>query len=478
MSTILLVDDEPKILRVLERALQADGHEVITAAAGREAQHLLAARFFDVVVADNMLPDLTGLDLLRELAATAGTDRPQVVMMTAYATIESAIEAMRLGAFDYLQKPFEVDELLVVVRRAAEHGRLRLQHRYLLSERDEDFAHYGFIGRTPRILELLREVELVAASRSTVLITGETGTGKELLARALHDRSAQRAMPLVKVNCAAIPDTLLESELFGHVRGAFTGAVTSKKGKFALADGSTIFLDEIATMNPALQAKLLRVLSESQVLPLGAREPRTVDIRVVSASHRPLAELVQSGQFRQDLLYRLNAAELHLPPLRQRRDLGGMMDRMLVDLGSQHSLGSAARAMLLAHPWPGNLRELNNVLRYAVALCGDGPQAGAAAWECVIEPAHLPDSLQAADVLDAGPSLLPMDSAAGLDAAGGAGGRCQPGTVVELEQLLAQCHGNVSEVARRLGVSRSTVHRRIQRLQLGVRCARWSKRPS
>ncbi len=375
MSTILLVDDEPKILRVLERALQADGHEVITAAAGREAQHLLAARFFDVVVADNMLPDLTGLDLLRELAATAGTDRPQVVMMTAYATIESAIEAMRLGAFDYLQKPFEVDELLVVVRRAAEHGRLRLQHRYLLSERDEDFAHYGFIGRTPRILELLREVELVAASRSTVLITGETGTGKELLARALHDRSAQRAMPLVKVNCAAIPDTLLETELFGHVRGAFTGAVTSKKGKFALADGSTIFLDEIATMNPALQAKLLRVLQEREFEPLGAERSSKVDVRVVAATNRNLRQMVAEGRFLDDLFYRLNVIPLAIPPLRERREDIPLLVEHFVRKHAHRAgkrvdgLDEGVLERLVAHDWPGNVRELENTIERAVVLC-------------------------------------------------------------------------------------------------------------
>ncbi len=334
-------------------------------------------------------------------------------------------------------------------------------------------------GQDPHMAQNVERALRVLDKGLDVLLLGESGTGKELFARAMHEASARAGAAFVALNCAAIPESLLESELFGYLPGAWTGGASKgRQGLVEAAHRGTLFLDEIGDMPLALQAKLLRVLSESQVLPLGAREPRTVDIRVVSASHRPLAELVQSGQFRQDLLYRLNAAELQLPPLRQRRDLGGMMDRMLADLGSQYSLGEAARAMLLAHPWPGNLRELNNVLRYAVALCGDGPQAGAEAWECVIEPVHLPDSLQAVDVLDAGPSVLQMGSAAALDEAGGAGGRFQPGGAVELEQLLAQCHGNVSEVARQLGVSRSTVHRRIQRLQLGVRCARWSKRPS
>ena len=196
------------------------------------------------------MPELTGLDLIRELTAAATeAERPQVLMMTAHATVESAIEAMKLGALDYLQKPFEVDELLVVVNRALEHQRLRTQHRYLISERDAEFNHYGIVGRSRRMQEVIETAKVVAQSKSTVLITGETGTGKEMVARAIHYHSAQREMPLIKVNCAAIPETLLESELFGHVRGAFTGATTSKKGKFALADGGTIFLDEIGTMS-------------------------------------------------------------------------------------------------------------------------------------------------------------------------------------------------------------------------------------
>ena len=272
-ASILLVDDEEGILKTLGRALREEGHEVLAVTRAREAERLLAARSFDLLVVDNRMPERSGLELIRDLAAsTAEGERPSIVMMTAHATVESAIEAMKLGAFDYLQKPFEVDELLVVARRALEHQRLRTQHSYLLSERDEEFNHYGIVGRSRAIQDLIRKLELVAQSKSTVLVTGETGTGKELAARAIHDRSAQRDMPLIKVNCAAIPETLLESELFGHVKGAFTGAVSSKKGKFVLADGGTIFLDEIGTMSPALQAKLLRVLQEREVEPLGAEQ--------------------------------------------------------------------------------------------------------------------------------------------------------------------------------------------------------------
>src|SRR3954462_5896345 len=232
-GSILLVDDETKILNALTSALRGEGHEVVATASAREAQRLLGQRLFDVLVVDNLMPELSGLDLIRELNAGGNAaELPQIVIMTAHATVESAIEAMKLGAFDYLQKPFEIDELLVVVRRALDHERLRVEYRYLVSERDEHFDHYGIIGRSRAMEEVIRRAELVAETKSTVLITGETGTGKELVARAIHDRSAQRDMPLIKVNCAAIPETLLESELFGHVRGAFTGATTTKKGKF------------------------------------------------------------------------------------------------------------------------------------------------------------------------------------------------------------------------------------------------------
>src|SRR4029079_3066515 len=232
-GTILLVDDEEKILKALGRALRDAGHAVVETTSPRDAQNVLPERSFDLLVVDNVMPQLSGLDLIREyVSATAENERSQILMMTAHATVESAIEAMKLGALDYLQKPFEIDELLVVVRRALDHQRLRTEYRYLVSERYEQFDHYGIIGRSKSMEEVIDRAELVAQTKSTVLITGETGTGKELVARAIHDRSAQRDMPLIKVNCAAIPETLLESELFGHVRGAFTGATTSKKGKF------------------------------------------------------------------------------------------------------------------------------------------------------------------------------------------------------------------------------------------------------
>jgi DNA-binding NtrC family response regulator len=373
-GSILLVDDEAKILRTLGNALAAEGHEVTTAPGGRDAERLLAERMFDVLVIDNLMPDVGGLEIIRDLARTPAGERPQIVMMTAYATVESAIEAMKLGAFDYLQKPFEVDELLVTVGRALEHHRLRTEHRYLVDERHEEFNHYGIVGRSHGMQEVLRTARLVAQSRSTVLITGETGTGKEMVARAIHHFSAQRDKPLIKVNCAAIPETLLESELFGHVRGAFTGAATSKKGRFALADGGSIFLDEIGTMGVALQAKLLRVLQEREFEPLGSERTQTVDVRVIAATNRDLRQMVADGRFQQDLYYRLNVIPIHLPPLRERREDIPVLIEHFVARHAQRA-GKRIDAMdsgivedLTRADWPGNVRELENTIERAVVL--------------------------------------------------------------------------------------------------------------
>jgi two-component system response regulator AtoC len=373
-GSILLVDDEERIAKSLGRALREDGHDVTTAGSAEEARRLLAARGFDLLVVDNRMPGVSGLELIRELGEAPEPERPAMVMMTAHATVASAIEAMKLGALDYLQKPFEVEELLVVARRALELQRLRRQHRYLLQERDEEFDHYGIVGGSPAIRELMRTLERVARSRSTVLITGETGTGKELAARAIHARSAEREMPLVRVNCAAIPETLIESELFGHVRGAFTGATASKRGKFALADGGTIFLDEIGRLPLDVQAKLLRVLQEREVEPLGASGPQPIDVRVVAATNRDLGRLVAEGRFQEDLFYRLNVIPVVLPPLRERREDVALLAEHFARKHAQRlgreapSLAPEALERLRSYPWPGNVRELENAIERAVVL--------------------------------------------------------------------------------------------------------------
>ncbi|HTM25466.1 MAG TPA: sigma-54 dependent transcriptional regulator [Vicinamibacterales bacterium] len=374
-GSILLVDDEAKIRNALAQALREDGHEVVAIGSPREAQRLLARGTFDVLIVDNLMPELTGLDLIRELVSTtADADRPQILLMTAHATIESAIEAMKLGALDYLQKPFEIDELLVVVHRALDHQRLRTQHGYLLSERDEEFNQYGIVGRSRPIQDVIRTAQMVAKSKSTVLVTGETGTGKEMVARAIHFHSPQREMPLVKVNCAAIPENLLESELFGHVRGAFTGALSNKKGKFALADGGTIFLDEIGTLTTPLQAKLLRVLQEREFEPLGSERSQKVDVRVIAATNRDLRQMVSDGRFQEDLYYRLNVIPVHIPPLRERReDIPLLVDHFI----RKHAQRAGKRIegmepgvleALQSADWPGNVRELENTVERAVVL--------------------------------------------------------------------------------------------------------------
>ena len=398
-GSILLVDDEERLLRTLGQALREDGHEVVTTADPREARRLLGQRLFDVIVVDNLMPELTGLDLIRELSATPATERPQAVMMTAHATIEGAIEAMKLGAFDYLQKPFEIDELLVVVNRALDHQRLRTEHRYLISERDAEFNHYGIVGRSRRMQDVIRTAEVVAQSKSTILITGETGTGKEMVARAIHYHSAQREMPLIKVNCAAIPETLLESELFGHVRGAFTGATQSKRGKFALADGGTIFLDEIGTMTTTLQAKVLRAIQEREFEPLGSERTQRVDLRVIAATNRDLRQMVSDGRFLEDLYYRLNVIPISIPPLRERReDLPVLVEHFIAKHAQRagkriEGIAPGVMQTLQSFDWPGNVRELENTIERAVVLS--------------LTPIIGPDVVRILDVSSAPPPGLP-----------------------------------------------------------------------
>ena len=374
-GSILLADDEEKILKTLGRALRDDGHEVVTASNARDASRLLSERSFDLLVIDFLMPDRTGLDVIRDLAANSPeAERPAVVMMTAHGSIESAVEAMKLGARDYLQKPFEVEELLVLARRSLEDQRARTGLRYLLSERDAEFNHYGMIGRSRTVLDVIARAELVAESKSTVLVTGETGTGKELVARAIHARSAQRNMPMIKVNCAAIPETLLESELFGHVRGAFTGATFTKKGRFALAEGGTIFLDEIGTIALTVQAKLLRVLQDREFEPLGAERTQKVDLRVIAATNRDLRLMVADGRFLEDLYYRLNVIPIEMPPLRDRpEDIPLLVEhfvRRFAERTGKKIDGVDDKVMLelTRYEWPGNVRELENTIERAVVL--------------------------------------------------------------------------------------------------------------
>jgi two-component system, NtrC family, response regulator AtoC len=294
--------------------------------------------------------------------------------MTAHGSTQIVREAFKLGIEDFLEKPFEVEELLALARRAVKSQRLRTQKQYLLSERDAEFNQYGIVGRSRSMQDVIQRAELVANTKSTVLIIGETGTGKEMVARLIHHRSAQRDMPLIKVNCAAIPDTLLESELFGHVRGAFTGATMTKRGKFALADGGSIFLDEIGTLSTAVQAKLLRVLQEREFEPLGAERTQRVEVRVVAATNRDLKQMVTEAKFQEDLYYRLNVIPIEIPPLRDRREDIPMLIEHFVEKHRQRSgkrIDRVERGVVEAlshYDWPGNVRELENTIERAVVL--------------------------------------------------------------------------------------------------------------
>jgi len=374
-GSILLADDEEKILKRLGRALRDEGHEVVEASSGREAQRHLSERQFDLVVVDNVMPGVSGLDLIREVSSTLPeSERPQMVMMTAHGSTQIVREAFKLGVEDFLEKPFEVDELLALARRAVRSQRLQTEKQYLISERDAEFNHYGIVGRSRTMQDVLQRAELVAQTKSTVLVTGETGTGKEMVARAIHHRSAQRDMPLIKVNCAAIPETLLESELFGHVRGAFTGATITKRGKFALADGGSIFLDEIGTLTTAIQAKLLRVLQEREFEPLGAERTQKVDVRVIAATNRDLKQMVSDAKFQEDLYYRLNVIPIDIPPLRERRDDIPILIDHFVEKHRQRTGKWVDRVepdvieALQRYDWPGNVRELENTIERAVVL--------------------------------------------------------------------------------------------------------------
>jgi len=370
---ILIVDDDDALRESLELVLAAEGYEVAAARDARSALALVESQPFDVVLCDVRMPGMDGMALLPQLARRA--PGITILMMSAFGSADLAIEAMQRGAYDYLAKPFPPSEALLAIRKAHERERLRRANALLQREVARAVGERPIVAASPAMIEVLEVLERAAEFKATVLLTGESGTGKEVLARAIHAQSGRRGEPFVAVNCGAIPENLLESELFGHAKGAFTGADRARRGLFQEASGGTLFLDEIGELPLALQVKLLRVLQEEEVHPVGESKPRAVDVRVLAATARDLEAEVAAGRFREDLFYRLNVVRIEVPPLRERRqDIPLLADHFLAQLRA--TLGKPIRELssdvldrLVAYAWPGNVRELENVLERAVILC-------------------------------------------------------------------------------------------------------------
>jgi two-component system, NtrC family, response regulator PilR len=372
--TILIVDDERPLCDLLKMALEEKGYAVQVAHDAEPALAILKTTTVDLVLSDIRMPGMSGLELLKSVKEIDITI--PVILMTAYGTIESAVQAMRDGAYHYLLKPFDkLDTLELTVAQALQWRRLLVENQYLRQEVDSQYPYKQIIGSSPAIHQTFELIRRVAPTSSTVLITGESGTGKELVARAIHEASPRKSKPMVKVNCVAIPDTLLESELFGHVRGAFTDAISNRLGKFELADNSTIFLDEIGDMSLMLQSKILRALQEREFEPVGGSVPKKVDVRVIAATNRDLNDLVKEGKFREDLYFRLNVIPIHISALRDRKeDIPLLSSYFLQKFGDKSGkkitkISPAAIQMLMRHEFPGNVRELENLVERAVVLC-------------------------------------------------------------------------------------------------------------
>jgi DNA-binding NtrC family response regulator len=444
---VLVVDDEPPQLAILRLILGSEGYDVATASSGRGALATLGRQAFDVVLTDLKMPDLSGITLLEEiLRAQPGAC---VVLMTAHGSIDSAVDAMRKGAFDYLTKPLDREVLLLAVSRAVERTRLVSENRRLRDELLDRFRLENVVGAHGSMEEVFRIVHKVARSSSTVLIYGESGTGKELVARAIHVASDRRDRPFLAVNVGALPDSILEAELFGYEKGAFTGADARKIGLFEQASGSTLFLDEVGELKRDLQVKLLRVLQEREILRVGGTEVVPVDVRVVAATNRDLEREVRQGRFREDLFYRLNVIPIKLPPLRDRRtDVPLLVEHFLAkhgEPGRTRRVAPQALEALVEYGWPGNVRELESVIERTLLLADDD----------VIRPVDLPAEVRMRrQSVSTVPVDIPED---GLDL-----------EALErslLLQALDKAGGNVTRAARLLGLSRRTLQYRLERLQ-------------
>jgi two-component system NtrC family response regulator len=448
--SILLADDDENLRRVVEYQLAEEGYRVTAVASGAEALDRLRERRFDLLVTDILMPGTDGLELMGRVRMTA----PDMlaIVITAHGDVATAVRAMQLGAIDFLEKPFTRDRLLVAVRKALDVVDLKDENRRLRALVQERSGFENIVGSSSGLRAFMDDLDRAAASDATVLILGESGTGKELAARALHARSGRADGPFVVVNCAAIPENLIESELFGHRRGAFTGAIEERKGKFELAHRGTLFLDEVGELPPALQPRLLRVLQEGEVDKIGAEHPVRVDVRLVAATHGDLAARIKQGTFREDLYYRLNVIPLRLPPLRERReDLPALVEHFLVKHAKRHGravprVEPAAFERLERYDWPGNVRELENLIERLVVLSRSES----------IREADLPEFLLSAGAGLGGIRMVVPQEGVSLEAV-------ERGL---LEEALRRCEGNHSRAARFLDLSRQTLLYRLKKFGL------------
>ena len=438
---ILVIDDEKNIREGLQMALEDEGYEVLTAEDGAIGLQTALSEVMDLVITDLRMPGIGGQEILRRV--TSETPGVPVIVLTGHGTVETAVEAMRMGAYDFLTKPLDLDRLSLLVKRALQNRELVLQHRELVEQMQSDKAFEHIIGKSAVMEHVFEMIKKVAPSRASVLITGESGVGKELIASAIHNLSPRKQNNYIKVHCAALAESLLESELFGHEKGAYTGAVSQKRGRFELADGGTIFLDEIGEINQNLQIKILRVLQEKQFERVGGEKSITVDTRLITATNRDLEKEVGAGTFRSDLYYRLNVVHIHVPPLRERKeDLPLLIAAFIKEFTEENakpisSIEPKARAALYAYDWPGNIRQLRNCLESAVVMSSDD----------IIRLSDLPEPVREAD------------QAASI--------KIQIGTsLAEAEQhiimeTLAAYNGNKSKTADVLGIGRKTLHRKL-----------------